>query len=145
MVKTKKVKWSPRSIKSFNMFEIDGVSIPGRRAFKYKKKTLYVNAWCKRFMGDGHDIFNIDSYVFKKLKNGDEVWRCGECSDLHNRGDMIFDYDQVPSKEVKTYYIFEKSLIEEILEKLKKMKKKEDSIRVFLEIYKPKLLETIFE
>ena len=144
MVKKKKVKWSPKSINSFNTFEIDGVTIPGRRAFKYKKKILYVNAMCKKFMGEGHDIFSLDSYVLKKLKNGDEIWRCGECSDLHNRGDMIFDYDQVPSKEVKTYYIFEKSLIDEILDKLKKMKKKEDSIRVFLEIYKPNLLETIF-
>lgn len=138
------MKWSQKSINSFNTFKIDGVSIPGRRAFKYKKKILYINAMCKRFMGEGHSIFSLDSHVFKKLKNGDEIWSCGECSDLHNKGDMIFDYDQVPSKEVKTYYIFEKSLLNKILEKLKKMKKKEDSIRVLLKIYKPSLFEKIF-
>ena len=140
----KKEKWSHKSIVSFNTYEIDGVSIPGRRAFKYKNKTLYVNTMCKRFPGEGHGIFSLNSFVFKKLKNGDEIWRCGECSDLHNKGHMIFEYDKVPSKEVKTYYVFEKSLKIQIFKKLKKMKKKEGSIRVSLKIYKPKLFEKIF-
>ena len=41
------MKWSQKSINSFNTFKIDGVSIPGRRAFKYKKK-LYILMQCAK-------------------------------------------------------------------------------------------------
>lgn len=137
-----KIKWSDGSRESFAKFNIDFIDedINGR-IFKFKNKSLKVNARCSRFEYDGHLVFDKFSTVVKKLENGDEIWKCGTCADFHNRGDDIFEFDSVPNKEVKSFYIFKKTQMNSLIKKVKSMRKKSDFLRIELEEYHPNFFE----
>ena len=135
------IGWSDESRKSFVKFKIDGINEIGGRIFHLKNKEIRVSANCNKLPLNSHSLFNRFSKVVKKFPNGDEIWKCGYCSGIHERGHEIFEFDSVPSSEVKTYYLIEGHVIKNIYKKLKSMKKKYDVIDIVLEEYKPGIFE----
>lgn len=137
-----KIKWSDESRESFAKFNINFIDDDDNgRVFKFKNKYLKVHAWCTRFEHHSHSVFDKFSTVVKKLENGDEIWKCGKCADFHNRGDDIFEFDSVPTKEVKSFYIFKKTQKDTLIKKVKSMRKKTDFLRIELEEYHPNFFE----
>tara|TARA_B100001175_G_C19233760_1_gene506549 strand:+ start:37 stop:627 length:591 start_codon:yes stop_codon:yes gene_type:complete len=135
------IGWSDESRESFIKFKIDGINELGGRIFHLKNKEIRLREYCNKLPMNSHPLFSKFSKVVKKFPNGDEVWKCGYCSTIHERGHEIFEFDSVPSSEVKTYYLIKGHIIKDIYKKLKSMKKKSDIINLDLEEYKPNIIE----
>ena len=135
------IGWSDESRESFVKFKIDGIDEIGGRSFHLKNKEIRLRASCNKFSLNSHTLFSKFSKVVKKFPNGDEIWKCGYCSGIHERGHEIFEFDSVPSSEVKTYYLIEGSVIKNIYKELKLKKKKYDGIDIYPEEYKPGIFE----
>mgnify|MGYP001219405453 CR=1 FL=1 len=105
--------WSKEARESFQKFNIEGIEESGlaARVFRYKNKIIRIRSRCKK-CGTGYP--NKSDYVDKVLTNGDEVWRCGTCKYLHQDPGNIFEYDNPPDSPLHTYFIIQKSDINNV-------------------------------